>query len=62
MAGGGLKGAVIGSTNRLGEHPAERPLRPGDIHHTIFQVLGLDPNVAFLNPAAGRSRRSITAK
>jgi uncharacterized protein (DUF1501 family) len=52
MAGGGLKGGqVIGATNRLGEHPAERPLRPGDIHHTIFQVLGLDSEMAFLNTA-----------
>jgi hypothetical protein len=50
MAGGGLKrGTVIGSTNRLGEHPADRPIRPGDLHHTIFQVLGLDPETTFLN-------------
>lgn len=48
MAGGGLKGGqIVGSTNRLGERPAERPLRPGDVHHTIFKVLGVDPEVAF---------------
>ncbi|REJ72449.1 MAG: DUF1501 domain-containing protein [Planctomycetota bacterium] len=48
MAGGGLKGGqIVGSTNRLGERPAERPLRPGDIHHTIFHVLGVDPDIAF---------------
>ena len=52
MAGGGLKGGqVVGATNRLGEHPAERPLRPGDLHHTIFQTLGIAPDIAFLNPA-----------
>jgi hypothetical protein len=52
MAGGGLKnGQIVGATNRLGEHPSERPLLPGDIHHTIFQVLGLDPDVTFTNHA-----------
>lgn len=50
MAGGGLKGGtVVGATNRLGEHPAERPIKPGDLHTTIFQVLGLDPRVTFPN-------------
>ena len=48
MAGGGLRGGqIVGATNRLGEGPAERPLRPGAIHHTIFRVLGLDPEIAF---------------
>lgn len=50
MGGGGVRGGqVVGSTNRLGEVPQDRPLRPGDIHHTIFHVLGVDPNVHFLN-------------
>jgi uncharacterized protein (DUF1501 family) len=52
MGGGGLRGGqVVGSTNRLGEVPQDRPLRPGDIHHTIFKVLGVDPNVSFENHA-----------
>ena len=52
VAGGGLKGGqVVGATNRLGERPAERPLRPGDVHHTIYHVLGMNPETAFLNPA-----------
>jgi Protein of unknown function (DUF1501) len=52
IAGGGLKGGqVIGSTNRLGEVPAERPLRPGDLHHTLFHVLGVDPDISFPNHA-----------
>ncbi len=50
MAGGGLKrGTIVGSTNRLGEHPEDNPLRPGDMHHTIFHVLGIDPHVTFTN-------------
>ena len=48
MGGGGIKGGqVVGSTNRLGEVPQEHPLRPGDIHHTVFHVLGVDPRISF---------------
>lgn len=50
MGGGGVKGGrIIGSTNRLGEVPQDHPLRPGDIHHTIYHVLGVDPGLHFLN-------------
>jgi hypothetical protein len=48
LGGGGVQGGrIIGSTNRLGEAPQDRPLKPGDIHHTIFRVLGVDPNLHF---------------
>jgi len=48
LAGGGVQGGqLIGSTDRLGEAPKERPLRPGDIHHTMFRVLGIDPAAHF---------------
>ena len=58
VAGGGLRGGqVIGSTDRLGESPKDRPLRPGDIHHTVFHVLGIDPNIQFIDHAG----RPITA-
>jgi len=50
MGGGGLKGGqIVGSTNRKGEVPQDRPLRPGDIHHTIYHVLGVDPSTHFLD-------------
>ncbi len=50
MGGGGLKGGqIVGSTNARGEVPKDRPLRPGDIHHTIFHVLGVDPTLSFVN-------------
>jgi hypothetical protein len=50
LGGGGVKGGqLVGSTNRLGEAPQDRPLRPGDIHHTIYHVLGVDPKLHFLN-------------
>jgi len=58
LAGGGLRGGqIVGSTNRLGEAPKDRPLRPGDIHHTIYRVLGVDPSTHFLD----RSGRPIAA-
>ena len=56
-------GRIVGSTNRLGEAPKDRPLECCDIHATIYHVLGIDPN----NPlpesrrpagARHRSRRS----
>jgi hypothetical protein len=50
LAGGGIRGGqVIGSTDRLGQSPQDRPLRPGDIHHTIYRVLGVDPSIHFLD-------------
>jgi hypothetical protein len=52
MGGGGVKGGiVVGSTNARGEVPKDRPIRPGDIHHTIYHVLGVDPSIHFLNHA-----------
>jgi uncharacterized protein (DUF1501 family) len=52
MGGGGVKGGVVvGSTNRLGEAPQERPITAADIHHTMFHVMGIDPEVSFLNHA-----------
>lgn len=58
LGGGGVRGGrVVGSTNRLGDAPQDRPLKPGDIHHTIFRVLGVDPSVHFPD----RSGRPTTA-
>ena len=52
MGGGGVKGGrIVGSTNHLGEVPKDRPLTPADMHATIYQVLGVDPRVSFLNHA-----------
>jgi hypothetical protein len=48
LGGGGVQGGrIVGSTNRLGEAPQDRPVRPGDIHHTMFKVLGVDPKWHF---------------
>ncbi len=46
IGGAGLKGGQV-----VGEVPKDRPLRPGDLHHTVFRVLGVDPEVSFNNHA-----------
>jgi len=52
LGGGGVRGGqIVGSTNRLGETPKDRPVTPADIHHTIYRVLGVDPSLSFLNHA-----------
>lgn len=52
MGGGGVRGGqIVGSTNRLGESPKDRPVTAGDIHATIYHVLGIDPSISFLNHA-----------
>jgi Protein of unknown function (DUF1501) len=52
MGGGGVKGGVVvGSTNRLGERPKDRPLKPSNIHATIYKVLGIDPTLQLLDPS-----------
>jgi uncharacterized protein (DUF1501 family) len=58
LGGGGVKGGqIVGSTDRLGLRPKERPLKPPDIHATIYHVLGIDPATQFLD----RSGRPIVA-
>ncbi len=50
LGGGGIQGGrIVGSTNRLGEAPKDRPLEPCDIHATIYHTLGIDPHQNFLN-------------
>lgn len=59
LGGGGLKGGqIVGSTNERGETPKDRPVRPGDIHHTIYHVLGVDPAIHFPDHA-GRPTQAV---
>ena len=61
LGGGGVRGGqIVGSTNRLGETPKDRPVTPADIHHTIYRVLGVDPSLSFLNHA-GRPIQALEA-
>jgi hypothetical protein len=43
MAGGGINtGQVIGSTNRLGEHAEDRPVRFQEIIATLYHNIGFN--------------------
>jgi hypothetical protein len=54
IGGGGVQGGrIVGATNRLGEVPTDRPLEPCDLHATIYHLLGINPQISFLN-LAGR--------
>ncbi len=52
FAGGGLRmGQAIGVTDDRAEYPRERPLTPEDVLATMYQVLGIDTNIDYLNEA-----------
>jgi hypothetical protein len=54
IGGGGLKGGqIVGSSNAKGERPKDRPLKPADVLHTLYHVLGVDTTAHF-NNLAGR--------
>ncbi len=45
MAGGGIKGGItVGTTDELGSAAVEKPYHVKNLHATILQQLGLDPN------------------
>jgi hypothetical protein len=51
LGGGGVKGGqVVGSTDAKGIRPRTRPVRPANIHSTIYQVLGIDPKLQLFEP------------
>ena len=55
LAGGGIRsGQAIGSTNRLGEYAANRPVDMQEIIATVYHNLGIDPMTATLIDPAGR--------
>jgi hypothetical protein len=42
VAGGGLRGGqVVGSSDRRGEYPSNRPVTPGDLAATVYHCLGI---------------------
>lgn len=50
LAGGGMRtGQVIGSTNRLGEVPKDRPLTFQNVFATLYRNLGIDPSTTLSN-------------
>ena len=52
--GGGMRmGQVIGATNRHGERPSQRPIKPQDVLATVYRHMGINPRHEFVN-FAGR--------
>ncbi len=46
LAGGGVKsGMVHGSSDKQGAYPQDHPVSPGDLVATIYQLLGVDPEL-----------------
>jgi hypothetical protein len=59
VAGGGFKhGQVIGSTEKDGGRPKERPVTPGDLAATIYQFFGVPLDTTYLDPT-GRPRNVV---
>ncbi len=55
LAGGGMRtGQVIGSTNRLGEVPKDRPVHYQNVFATLYRQLGIDPANTTIADRAGR--------
>ena len=55
IAGGGMQtGQVIGSTDRLGGFPKDRPVHFGEVFATLYRNLGLDPATMKLPDLSGR--------
>jgi hypothetical protein len=51
MAGGGIKGGqVIGSSDKNGEQPHDRPVLIPELHATLCHALGIDPNKEVMTP------------
>ena len=52
LSGGGMPmGQVVGSTNRKGEEPRDRPLTPNDLLATLYRYLGIPLDTHFTDHA-----------
>ncbi|HEV3025880.1 MAG TPA: DUF1501 domain-containing protein [Pirellulales bacterium] len=55
LAGGGIRaGQVVGQSDRSGAVPHERPVKPADIHATVFAALGYDSHGTTYETIDGR--------
>ena len=51
LAGGGIKGGVVvGSSDALGIGPASRPVTPGNLLWSLYELAGIDPAGKLPNP------------
>lgn len=61
VAGGGMRmGQVIGSTNRYGEAPQDRPVHLQEMFATFYQLLGIDPHTTTIRDPNGRPQYVVT--
>lgn len=60
MAGGGMRtGQAIGTTNRLGERPASRPVTFSEVLGTLYHNLGINPETTTIIDPTGRPQHVI---
>jgi uncharacterized protein (DUF1501 family) len=58
LGGGGVKtGMVLGSSDKYGGEPADRPVSVPDFVATVYRALGLDPSREYL--AQGRPMKML---
>ncbi|HWG46224.1 MAG TPA: DUF1501 domain-containing protein [Gemmataceae bacterium] len=51
FAGGGVRGGqVVGSSDRLGAEPRDRPVTPADVAATIYRLLGINGRLTMPGP------------
>src|SRR5262249_33906440 len=56
LAGGGVKaGLVYGASDKSGAYPKDRPVSPGDLVATVYQLVGVDPDL-HVTDQSGRPR------
>lgn len=59
LSGGGMRmGQAVGATNRLGDEPISRPLKPTDLLATLYAYFGISPETAFTS-SKGRPTRIL---
>ncbi|HBO50754.1 MAG TPA: DUF1501 domain-containing protein, partial [Planctomycetes bacterium] len=55
LAGGGMRaGQVIGSTDRLGEGPKDRPVHFGEVVSTLYHNMGINAPISTVKDLQGR--------
>ena len=55
MAGGRMNhGQMIGASDKHAAEPADRPVHMGEVHATLYQHMGLDPNATTISDLTGR--------
>jgi hypothetical protein len=60
MAGGGMRtGQVVGSTNRLGEDPLDRPVHMQEVIATVYHNMGINPETTTIADPTGRPQYLI---